>query len=88
MVAYLLCRIADTIEDAENLPADDKRALLQRFSNNLEAPEEDVGYLRAAFPGDGTAEDDLCHHADRVLRSFGGLDQDEQEAIRPWVEEM
>jgi farnesyl-diphosphate farnesyltransferase len=88
MVAYLLCRIADTIEDAENLPADDKRALLQRFSNHLEAPDEDVGYLRAAFPEDGTAEDDLCHHADRVLRSFGGLDQDEQEAIRPWVEEM
>jgi len=88
MVAYLLCRIADTIEDAENLPAADKRALLQRFSDNLGAPEEDVGYLRAAFSGDGTAEDDLCHHADRVLRSFGRLDRDEQEAVRPWVEEM
>ena len=88
MVAYLLCRIADTIEDAEDLPAGDKRALLQRFSDNLGTPEGDVGYLRAAFSGNGTAEDDLCHSADRVLRSFGRLDRDEQEAIRPWVEEM
>ena len=88
MVAYLLCRIADTIEDAEDLPAADKRALLQRFADNLAAPEEDAGYLRAAFPGDGTAEDDLCHNADRVLRAFGRLDRDEQEAVRPWVEEM
>jgi farnesyl-diphosphate farnesyltransferase len=88
MVAYLLCRIADTIEDAEDLPAGDKRALLQKFSDNLGTPEGDVGYLRAAFSGNGTAEDDLCHSADRVLRSFGRLDRDEQEAIRPWVEEM
>ena len=88
MVAYLLCRIADTIEDAEDLPAADKRALLQRFADSLGAPEGDVGYLHAAFSGDGTAEDDLCHHADRVLRSFGRLDRDEQEAVRPWVEEM
>ncbi len=88
MVAYLLCRIADTIEDAEDLPAGDKRALLQRFADNVGAPRDDVGYLREAFSGDGSADDHLCHHADRVLRSFGRLDRNEQEAVRPWVEEM
>jgi len=88
MVAYLLCRIADTIEDAEDLPIDDKRALLQQFADNVAAPEDDVSYLRAAFSGEGTAEDHLCHHADRVLRSFGHLTREEQDAVRPWVEEM
>jgi farnesyl-diphosphate farnesyltransferase len=88
MVAYLLCRIADTIEDAEDLPIDDKRALLQQFANNVAAPEDDVSYLRAAFSGEGTAEDHLCHHADRVLRSFDNLSREEQDAVRPWVEEM
>ena len=88
MVAYLLCRIADTIEDAEDLPAGDKRALLQRFADNVGAPRDDVGYLREAFSGDGSAEDHLCHNADRVLRAFGRLGRDEQEAVRPWVEEM
>ncbi|MEE8267473.1 MAG: phytoene/squalene synthase family protein, partial [Gemmatimonadales bacterium] len=88
MVAYLLCRIADTIEDAEDLPAGDKRALLQRFADNVGAPRDDVGYLREAFSGDGSAEDHLCHNADRVLRAFGRLGRDEQEAVRPWVAEM
>jgi len=88
MVAYLLCRIADTIEDAEDLPAGDKRALLQQFADNVGAPRDDVGYLREAFSGDGSADDHLCHNADRVLRAFSRLDRDEQEAVRPWVEEM
>lgn len=88
MLAYLLCRIADTIEDADDIPVDDKRELLQRFAGNISTPEAEVGYLQAAFTDDGTAEDQLCHHADRVLRCFGRLDRDEQEAVRPWVEEM
>lgn len=88
MVAYLLCRIADTIEDAEHLPAGGKRALLRRFAENVAAPGDDVDYLQEAFSGDGSAEDHLCHHANRVLRAFGRLNRDEQEAVRPWVEEM
>src|ERR1700722_11078715 len=31
--AYLLCRIADTIEDEPTLPAEDKRRFLRQFSD-------------------------------------------------------
>src|SRR3954464_5598457 len=36
--AYLLCRIADTIEDAPDLPADDKAALLDRLAACFDNP--------------------------------------------------
>ena len=88
MVAYLLCRVADTIEDAESLPVAAKRDLLERFGSTLRATSDKVDYLRVAFPEFGTVEEQLCHHGDRVLRSFGRLATQEQEAIRPWVEEM
>lgn len=88
MVAYLLCRIADTIEDSDQLRVSQKKELLQRFSGSLSRPEEDAGYLRDSFDPASGVEEDLCHHADRVLRTFGRLNQDEQDAIRPWVEEM
>ena len=87
-VAYLLCRIADTIEDTPRLSAADKHRLLQRFAASLQSPDEDVDYLRRAFDTSEDAEADLCRRADRVLRTFGRLSPAEQAAIRPWVEEM
>ncbi len=87
-VSYLLCRIADTIEDDATLPLADKHHLLEQFALSLRSPGDDVEYLRRTFDASGNAEDHLCRHADRVLRTFQRLTPAEQEAIRPWVEEM
>ena len=93
-IAYLLCRVADTIEDEEGLPLEEKRELLRQFGDavsraaSLTPAGAIVPLLRTAFPETGTAEHNLCYHADRVLREFSRLDHDEREAIRPWVVEM
>ena len=88
MVAYLLCRIADTIEDAVDLQVEQKQTLLRRFAVSVATPGEDISYLRTAFPESDDAETNLCFHADRVLREFARLSQAKQAAVRPWVEEM
>ncbi len=93
-VAYLLCRIADTVEDATSLSVPAKRELLQQYASSLEEgegegnadPSADV--LRAAFANGTTHEDVLAAHAGHVLGEFRRLPSRDQAAIRPWVQEM
>ncbi|MDH4043188.1 MAG: phytoene/squalene synthase family protein [Gemmatimonadota bacterium] len=86
--SYLLCRIADTIEDATALPADRKRDLLVRFRVCLDTPTEDGALLAAAFARAVSDEDRLVRECDRVLRAFHALSAEERAAVRPWVQEM
>jgi len=87
-VSYLLCRIADTIEDAPELARDAKRALLGRFRFCLEEGGNDVAPLGHLFPDPRSGEERLVREADRVLRCYRGLSAAERAAIRPWVQEM
>jgi farnesyl-diphosphate farnesyltransferase len=87
-VSYLLCRIADTIEDTPELGREDKQALLGRFRSCLEDPETDPAPLGDLFPDPHTDEERLVREAGRVLRCYGALSAPEQAAIRPWVREM
>ena len=87
LVAYLLCRIADTIEDAVPLHASSKRRLLNHLSQCLDG-DGDAGPLRAAFAAPSTDDERLACEADRVLREFRRLSAPQQAAIRPWVKEM
>jgi len=86
--SYLLCRIADTIEDATALPADRKRDLLARLRVCLDAPTEDGALLAAAFERAVSDEARLVRECDRVLRAFHALSAEERAAVRPWVQEM
>ena len=88
LAAYLLCRIADTIEDAADLAGAEKERLLHHFRSCLVGSGTDSLPIRQAFPTPRTDEERLAAHADRVLRAFYGLAADEQAAIRPWVQEM
>ncbi len=88
LVAYLLCRIADTIEDTVRLSAADKRRLLAIFSALLDEGAGDAGALRRAFLDPVTYDESLALEADRVLREFRGLPADQRSAVRPWVQEM
>jgi len=86
--SYLLCRIADTIEDSAELPAARKDALLAELRRCLDDVAADAGPLTAAFPAPRTDEETLVRECERVLRVFRGLSAQERDAVRPWVQEM
>lgn len=88
LVAYLLCRVADTIEDTPDLPVPDKQQLFARFSRGLEDHGPDAAPLRDAFARRRTHEERLAADADTVLRAFHRLPTELQRSIRPWVQEM
>jgi farnesyl-diphosphate farnesyltransferase len=87
--AYLICRIADTIEDEPKLPADEKASLLDLLS---------ICFDDAAAPGVLTAraatlEGDVRHlrlvqHTDLVFVAFRGLPAPTRQHVRHWVQEM
>jgi farnesyl-diphosphate farnesyltransferase len=88
LVAYLLCRIADTIEDSTALPSDEKSRLLRAFAVSLDEPGSDDSRLHDVFAAPETDEERLAHHADAVVREFRRQPPVRQDAIRPWVQEM
>jgi farnesyl-diphosphate farnesyltransferase len=87
LIAYLLCRIADTVEDTADLPLADKERLLADFRRCLEN-NDSAGSLNVAFAAARTDDERLAREADRTLREFRRLSDAQQNAIRPWVQEM
>ena len=87
-IAYLLCRIADTVEDAIDLSVAEKRELLRHFSECLNRDGPGAAPLRDAFAARRSDEERLAFNADIVLGEFRTLSPAEQDAVRPWVQEM
>lgn len=88
LIAYLLCRIADTVEDSPDLPAAEKQRLLAAFSAALADGAAGDGGLGAAFaavPGDDPL---LTREARRTLAEYRAFPDEVRAAIRPWVQEM
>jgi farnesyl-diphosphate farnesyltransferase len=88
LIAYLLCRIADTIEDTADLPVEEKERLLAHFKSCLDEGGPDAGPLVHAFARENTPDEKLTARADITLREFRRMDADQRQAIRPWVQEM
>ncbi len=88
LVAYLLCRIADTIEDTADLPVADKERLLRQFEICLEDADASPDPLREAFATPRIADELLTRETAAVLREFRALGEPACAAIRPWVQEM
>jgi len=89
LVAYLLCRIADTIEDSVRLSPSDKERLLAHFRSCLDQAGPDAAPVLAPPFAGGTQDDErLAAEADAVLREFRRLPAAQQDAIRPWAQEM
>ena len=88
LVAYLICRVADTIEDAVSLAPDAKGALLDAWARSLDDDGWSAGTITAAFPEPASDDERLVSEADVVLREFRRLPEAEQSAVRPWVREM
>lgn len=87
LLAYLLCRIADTIEDSPTLPVEDKRDLLAAFKKSL-TEGEDCPAVQAAFADPQNTDEVMSRECDRVLRCYRALPDAQQAAILPWVSEM
>jgi farnesyl-diphosphate farnesyltransferase len=90
--AYLLCRIADTIEDEPALSADETLLLLRRFVAVLNGREAGAPLARELAPRlDGPtlpAERDLALNLERVVRVTFGLGPVQRAAIQRCLEVM
>ncbi len=88
---YLLCRIADTIEDLPELEPQ-RDVLFAAFLQCLSDSEisQSVARLKDAFAHDPDARDDvqLAASTERVIRVFRRLPASMQAAVTPWVAEM
>lgn len=88
LIAYLLCRIADTIEDAPELSNGEKHRLLHDFAQRLDAGTlDEIAQTFAQLEHIGP-DQELVIHGDRVLREYRNLRPASQAAIAPWVVEM
>jgi farnesyl-diphosphate farnesyltransferase len=89
LCAYLLCRIADTVEDDRALPADAKARMLDQMLASFEGEARSAEFQSVAsvLTGD-TAHVDLVRHADDVFTVWRNLPTASREHVRRWVTEM
>ncbi|RMH60836.1 MAG: squalene/phytoene synthase family protein [Calditrichaeota bacterium] len=89
-VAYLLCRIADTVEDSEHLTLQTKQAMLALYARVMEGDSTATSRFQEAvrqIPAE-TADDLLAHNVGRVLHVFAGFSPVIRKHITFWVVEM
>jgi squalene monooxygenase len=86
---YLLCRVADTVEDHPAVPRADKDRLFALFLDVLErgAPPRGFALAFEEIPGDD-AELELARKLPRVMHVFWGLPAGTQAVVARWVAEM
>ena len=88
LIAYLLCRVADTLEDSASLLLPEKMSLLDTFSRCFDTDVPDAELLRETFDSPASDDELLAREAHVVLAEFHRLPPSHQDAVRPWVKEM
>ncbi len=87
--AYLLCRIADTIEDAPAVPAGEKAVLFDRFLDCFADPAAADAFPSLVRPLTGDAAHlELIRRSDLVFVVFRSLSPATRDHVRKWVAEM
>ena len=87
--AYLLCRIADTLEDAPALGAAEKAGLLDEMLRCFDdATAADAFPARVAAITGEPAHVRLTRHADLVFVLYRAMSPTTRTAVRQWVGEM
>ena len=90
--AYLLCRVADTIEDEPAISPADTHAFLERFTAVVKGTEDASRLAREVVPrlSDRTlpAERSLVASMDRVVRVVSRFEERQRAAIRRCIEVM
>ena len=94
-LGYLVCRIADTVEDADHIAPDEQAALLRTFDAALDPDDDgDAGEFRAAVdrhlpPADERSADwEVVAEVERVFATFEGLPPEVRRAVVPPAREM
>lgn len=90
---YLLCRVADTVEDASHIPPETREELLNTYGDVLdESAETDAQEFVAAasdwIPEERSADWAVVEQTQRVVRVFDSFDASVKRAMRPVVVEM
>ncbi len=89
LTAYLLCRIADTLEDEPVLPAQSKAALLDELERCFgDAAAADAFPARVNAIAGNAAHVQLTRQTDLVFVLFRSLPAATREHVRRWVTEM
>ncbi|GAB7018088.1 phytoene/squalene synthase family protein [Halostagnicola bangensis] len=92
-VGYLLCRIADTIEDAGHIPAETQTDLLDAYDRLLD-PDDDLTVDRFMddvepwIPAETDDDWKVVAETPRVLRTFESLEDEPREIMREPVREL
>jgi farnesyl-diphosphate farnesyltransferase len=87
--AYLICRIADTIEDEPRLSAEGKAMLFDSLSGSFSGPEAALEFTsRAATLTGDPAHVRLVGNSDLVFAAFRELPGRSRSAVEHWVGEM
>jgi farnesyl-diphosphate farnesyltransferase len=88
-LGYLLCRIADTVEDHPAVPRRDKDRLFHAFLEVIEkgASARDFEEMFDVIEGDD-AELSLSRNLTRVMRVFRTMPEAMQQVVARWVAEM
>ncbi|MXV64154.1 squalene/phytoene synthase family protein [Natronorubrum sp. JWXQ-INN-674] len=92
-IGYLLCRVADTIEDAGHIPPETQTELLTTYDRLLD-PETDqtasafMDDVEPWIPDDRTDDWDVVAETPRVVRTFESLDEEPREIMRDPVREL
>ena len=87
--AYLICRIADTLEDEPSLPAESKAALLELLSRCYADASATAEFIEAIGRVTGDpAHVRLVRNADLVFAAFRNLPDRTRELVERWTREM
>lgn len=92
-VGYLLCRVADTIEDAEHIPPAAQTSLLESYRRTLDPdgacdPDGFLGEVSPWVPAAPSPPWRVVEGTGRVVRAFRALSEESRRDIRPHVVEM
>jgi len=87
--AYLICRIADTLEDEPDMPAESKAALLDLLASCFNDARSVAAFADAAalITGD-PAHVRLVRNSNLVFAAFRALPEKTREIVQRWVREM
>ena len=94
-IGYLLCRVPDTIEDADHVPPTEQGRLLREYDRVLDPDDEtDAEAFRASVDRwlpdpEGRSEDwNVVASTPRIVRTFEALPADVREAVTPPAREL
>ncbi|WP_265110980.1 phytoene/squalene synthase family protein [Halosolutus halophilus] len=92
-LGYLLCRVADTIEDAGHIPPETQADLLTGYDRLLDTDadmtvEAFMADVEPWIPDDPNEDWKVVAETPRVLRTFDALDDEPREIMREPVREL